>query len=320
MSSARIINTHRAGISHAPAITGPHNFSPSKRPRVSVHAEARDDNNNKPDLIESLVGRIFGQKALEDRAPGGMRRLDVPEMYAAVSDVFADPVDGDSPDIAILRPLLARTQLEKAPLRLAYSAERNGWTAEAFHECVNTFGAALVVARSQGKTPLSFTFFHVLSPSLSLNDWYCVHYLNFILNGAGGAVFGGYNPRGWLGLGEDRDSIAAFLFTWPDGKTTTALPIKLPKVGGPSLAVVDNPQQGIAFGAEGLKVLMPRKEKEAKSRLGTFYAKLPGGGRSLFGAAENPKSTELVSLECYVAQGDGEVWELDGIVWKTRVD
>ena len=39
---------------------------------------------------------------------------------------------------------------------------------------------------------------------------------------------GGYNPKGWIGLGEDRDAIAAFLFTWPDGNTGRR-PIKLPK-------------------------------------------------------------------------------------------
>ena len=45
----------------------------------------------------------------------------------------------------------------------------------------------------------------------------------------GGAICGGYNPAGWIGLGEDRDSIAAFLFTWPDGNTSKR-PIKLEKV------------------------------------------------------------------------------------------
>ena len=44
----------------------------------------------------------------------------------------------------------------------------------------------------------------------------------------GGAVCGGYNPKGWIGLGEDRDAIAAFLFTWPDGDTGRR-PVKLPK-------------------------------------------------------------------------------------------
>jgi hypothetical protein len=47
---------------------------------------------------------------------------------------------------------------------LAYSAEEHGWSAEAFHGRVNTYGAALVLGRT-----------------------------------AGGAIFGGYNPRGWIG-------------------------------------------------------------------------------------------------------------------------
>ena len=244
------------------------------------HAKQDDS----PDLIESLVARIFGKQALEDRAPAGMKRLDVPEMYAAVTDIFADPLQGDSPEVAELRPLLARTQLEKAPLRLAYDASIDGWSAQAFHEKVNTFGAGLIVLRT-----------------------------------AGGAVVGGYNPRGWLGIGEDRDSIAAFLFTWPDGNTKSSNPIKLPKVGGPSLAVVDKPESGVAFGAEGLKLLVPGREREARCRLGTFYSRLPDNGRSLFAPGEDPKSATVESLKCYVAEGSGEEWELDGIVWKTKM-
>lgn len=48
--------------------------------------------------------------------------------------------------------------------RLTYSAEEHGWSAAAFHGQVDTFGAAVVLGRT-----------------------------------AGGAVFGGYNPRGWIG-------------------------------------------------------------------------------------------------------------------------
>ena len=47
---------------------------------------------------------------------------------------------------------------------LAYDAERDGWSAESFHTKVDTFGAAVVLART-----------------------------------AGGALCGGYNPRGWIG-------------------------------------------------------------------------------------------------------------------------
>lgn len=152
-----------------------------------------------------------------------------------------------------------------------------------FHRGVDTFGAGLVIATTRG-----------------------------------GAVIGGYNPRGWIGLGEDRDAVAAFLFTWPDGNTKKKRPIKLPKVGGPSLAVVDRPDNGIQFGAEGLKIpLIDGQEKVVKCRLGTFYSNLPNGCRSLFSSTDSPKSTELTDLKVYVAVGQGEAWDLDGIIWKT---
>jgi hypothetical protein len=60
-------------------------------------------------------------------------------------------------------------------------------------------------------------------------------------------------PVGWIGLGEDRDSMAAFLFTWPDGDTSQR-PLKLPKVGGAAQAVLDRPETGPVFGPDGLKI------------------------------------------------------------------
>lgn len=75
---------------------------------------------------------------------------------------------------------------------------------------------------------------------------------------------------------------------------------------------------GIQFGPDGLKLLQPGQEKSAKSRLGSYYERMPDGGRSLFASGESPKGTELEYLKCYVAQGEGEAWELDGIVWKTK--
>ena len=268
-----------------------------------------------PDFVERLVGKFFGKGALEDRAPAGMKRLDVPEMYPADPDAQAAPLAGDGRDVVPLRPLLANTQLEREPLRLAYDANRDGWTSPAFHSAVDTFGPCLVVAQT-----------------------------------AGGALLGGYNPRGWIGLGEDRDSIAAFLFTWPDGDTSKKA-IKLPKVraaklclnpealrpqtalprlqcalarstptlllqvGGPSLAVIDKPEAGIQFGPDGLTIpLAADSPRRAKSRLGSYYAKAPGGGRSLFAAGEDPKRAELVDLRAYTAQRPEE-WQLEGIVW-----
>ncbi|CAG9467377.1 unnamed protein product [Pedinophyceae sp. YPF-701] len=232
---------------------------------------------------------IFGKKALEDRNPAGMKRLsedDAPEMYPATTTEFADPVESDDSTMAVLRPMLARTQLERRPLRLAFDSEEHGWSAREFHARVDTFGAGIVLAETQG-----------------------------------GAVCGGYNPRGWVGLGEDRDAIAAFLFTWPDGDTSKPA-IKLPKVGGPSMAVVDKPDSGPQFGAEGLTIpLTPGKERVARSRLGTFYSRIDASKkRDLFAPDEDWKGTTLTRLRVYVGAGKGEEWELDGIVWKSKVD
>jgi hypothetical protein len=241
-----------------------------------------------PDLVSRWYGRIFGQKALDDRNPFGMKRLDAdeaPEMFPATTDRFAEPLDGDDADAALVRPLMAGTRLERAPLRVAYSANRHGWSAEAFHSRVNTLGAGIVVATTEG-----------------------------------GAVCGGYNPAGWIGLGDDRDSIAAFLFTWPDGDTGKD-PMKLEKVGGASMAVLDKEGMGPQFGPDGLKILLQAsggKERTAQSRLGSYYAKLPGGGRSLFADSDNWKAAVLTDLKVLVADGDPEDWELDGIVWKTK--
>ncbi|GAB4820421.1 hypothetical protein N2152v2_007467 [Parachlorella kessleri] len=210
-----------------------------------------------------MVGLFFGKKALEDQTPFGLKRMsaeDTPELYPATTTEFAAPVKADNPEVATFRPLLAKTQLERKPLRLAYNANKDGYTSEAFHAAVDTFGAAVVVART-----------------------------------AGGAVLGAYNPRGWIGIGEDRDALAAFLFTWPDGNTSKPA-VKLPKVGGPGLAVID--RGGIQFGAEGLTIpLTAQAPRLAKCRLGTYYERLPGGGRSLFAEGESLKGTQLTDLK-----------------------
>jgi len=49
---------------------------------------------------------------------------------------------------------------------------------------------------------------------------------------------------------------------------------------------------------QGLKIALQRgNERVASSRLGSYYAKLPGGGRSLFASSESGKRAELVSLQ-----------------------
>ena len=86
------------------------------------------------------------------------------EQYPATTTEFAKAVDSDDSTVQAFRPLLAQTRLEKLPLRLAYSAKKDGWSYSIFHKKVDTYGSAIVLAESQA-----------------------------------GAVFGGYNPRGWIG-------------------------------------------------------------------------------------------------------------------------
>lgn len=280
--SIRMIKFRRVAYS-------PHQLRSRKPQKLKSVCASNDE--DQPDLIERIFGRLFGVKALEERSPGGMKRMSeeaLLEQYPATLTEFAEPVSGDDDIMASFRPLLAQTRLQKLPLRLAYSAEEHGWSSSAFHDHVNTYGAAVIIAQT-----------------------------------AFGAVCGGYNPRGWIGLGEDRNSLAAFLFTWPDGNTSKPA-IKLPKVGGAGLAVMDDPKRGIQFGAEGLSIPLTAgssNARTAKSRLGTFYAKnsaLPERGRSLFSANDSLKGAELVSLKAYVALGEAEQWRLDGIVWQSQ--
>lgn len=42
---------------------------------------------------------------------------EAPEMFSATTDRFAEPVEGDDADAALVRPLMAGTRLERAPLR-----------------------------------------------------------------------------------------------------------------------------------------------------------------------------------------------------------
>ena len=94
-----------------------------------IRANVGNTDDAELDPIERFVGRFFGKKALTDEKPGGLKRLDpekTPEIYPAVTDVWADPLPSDDPAAALVRPLLARTQLERKPLRCAPPRHRAG--------------------------------------------------------------------------------------------------------------------------------------------------------------------------------------------------
>lgn len=213
---------------------------------------------DEPDLVEKVFSIFFGKP--EDE-PFGLKRFGkerFPEQYPATIDEWADPVASDDKEMALLRPLLKNTNLEERGLRLAYSANRNGWNPVSFHKAVDKQGPSLVVATTTS-----------------------------------GQLVGGYNPKGWVSYGEARGSIAAFLFVlMSNGKFT-----KLRKVGGPSLAQLDYPENGPSFGADSLVIPLAKDNpKLARSKLGSYYERFADGTNSLFGKTA---SVQLKDLKVY---------------------
>jgi hypothetical protein len=149
------------------------------------------------DPVEKLFSFFFGKPEEE---PFGLKRFGqgrFPEQYPATVDEWAEPLEGDDAEMKKLRPLLKNTNMEFRNMQVTYAGNKNGWDALTFHQAVDRKGGALVVCTTSD-----------------------------------GQVCGGYNPKGWVGYGEARGSIAAFLWTKnKDGSYT-----KLRKVGGPGLA------------------------------------------------------------------------------------
>jgi len=223
--------------------------------------EETDENDFSDDPVDKIFSAFFGKK---EEAPMGMKRFGrekFPEQYPAVIDEWAEPVASDDKDMAVLRPMLKNTNLESRGLKLTYSANRDGWNPVAFHKKVDKLGGGIVVCTTTD-----------------------------------GLVCGGYNPKGWVGYGEARGSIAAFLFVFKTG--TTDLPTKLRKVGGPSFAQQDLPEIGPSFGTDSLVVPMDKSNpKLARSKLGSYFERFPGGGNTLFG--KRGSSVQLKDLKVY---------------------
>ncbi|PRW56741.1 Interferon-induced 44 family [Chlorella sorokiniana] len=187
---------------------------------------------------------------------------------AAVQQTSAPAAAQEQGEQALLQGVIDGTELAGATLALAYDAQRDGWSADAFHSKVDGRGPALVVALTTG-----------------------------------GALVGGYNPFGWSGEGTDYDSEEAFLFFLDDDGEAM---VTLPKVGGPGGAVLrDAPGQGIWFADALVVPLAPGKERTIKSKLGAFYARKPNTARHLYAEGAPVKGgargTELASLHLAAA-------------------
>lgn len=216
------------------------------------------------DIPERLFNFFLGAVETGDVA-GLQRTASAPDTYPATKTEFADPVVGDSEEEAQLRPLLKNTNLERLRLRKVYDSDRDGWSADAWHAGANYQGPCIVVCETRG-----------------------------------GAVCGGYAPKGFAGYGEYRGSIAAFLFSWPRGWRTGEAPVKLQKIGGAGLATIDEPETGPRFGADGLSIEMnPGAERMARSKLGPYYEVMPDGRRDVFAPGDQAMKAELVWMRTY---------------------
>ena len=228
---------------------------------VLAQKEDKKDPIDNKDPIEKLFSFFFG--AVEE-SPMGLKRMSVetmPDQYPAEKRRRALAVAGDDDLCAKwVRPTLAQTSLESRGLRLAYRATEDGWRPEAFHEKVDRQGPCAIL---------------------------CL---------AGDETFGGYAPKGFVGLGEYRPGLSAFLFCWNNDDL-----LKLQKVGGAGLANVDNPEQGPFFGSEGLVVpMLPASPRRCRVKLGPFYERMPDGAKSFL---KNQKPDVLLDdLLVYVGQ------------------
>jgi len=227
--------------------------------KISAKPEYSDDD----DPVEKIFKFFFGEK---EESPMGMARFGkdrFPEQYPAVKDEWAEPLKSDDKEMKLIRPFLKNTNLEKRALKLSFDANRDGWDAFTFHKKVDKLGGAVVLCETKS-----------------------------------GLICGGYNPKGWVGYGEARGSIAAFLFVLGGRFAVDGTPgTKLQKVGGPGLAQLDNPETGVSFGADSLVIpLAEDNPRLARSKLGSYYERFPDGTNSLFGKESN---VQLKSLKVY---------------------
>lgn len=87
------------------------------------------------------------------RRQRSLREPSRPCRAASLDQVSTAPAANQEQDeeLALLQTVLAGTELEGAALALAYDAQRDGWSAEAFHYGVDGRGPALVVALTGGQ-------------------------------------------------------------------------------------------------------------------------------------------------------------------------
>mmetsp|Transcript_15126 Transcript_15126/g.19765 ORF Transcript_15126/g.19765 Transcript_15126/m.19765 type:complete len:189 (+) Transcript_15126:128-694(+) len=142
------------------------------------------------------------------------------EVIAAfnVAAMFGVAPDALSPPINLLEGTNIDPSRDNVDLQCCYKASKDGFSATAFHNCVDNRGSALVIA-------LSST----------------------------GAVFGGFNPVGWRSTDDYSASSNAWLW-FRKGKTDTKIPI----LQGGNAAIFDYATGGPCFGSSDLQIGSPK--------------------------------------------------------------
>ena len=129
-------------------IASVHSWSSLKSPsRLACTVRKATDNEDEGDLVTRLFKRF-----LPDPEEMGMKRMTIesaPEQYYATKERWADPVPGDDENAILFRQCLAQTNFEKRKVKLAYDANRDGWSSEAFHDKLDRQGPAVVFGRSE---------------------------------------------------------------------------------------------------------------------------------------------------------------------------
>jgi len=242
--------------------------------------EEEEEEEDSGDFITNLVGKLF-PGMLDDPEPAGLKRMtreEWPDQWPANCEEFLEPMSDidDTRELRLVRRVLKQTQMESKRLGIAYDAETHGWSGSSFHTQLDGQGCGLLIAETTD-----------------------------------GVVFGGYNPKGWVGYGEWADAISAFLFVYARG--TKENPTKCAKIGGSGMAIIDEAGKSPQWGPDGLKIQL--ESKMAASRLGTYYGNDsdPDVSTSLFGTVGggrgSSKSTtvRLKSLRVYVKLEDSEL-------------
>lgn len=220
------------------------------------------------DPIEKMFKFFFGEIEAQ---PMGLTRMSVetaPDQYPAELNELAEPVEDDDDECAqFVRPSLKQTGLERRRLQCVFDGNRDGFTPDAFHRGVDRRGPGIILGTSTN-----------------------------------GFKFGGYNPKGWVGYGEYRPGLSAFLFAWKDGGDRL---VKLRKTGGAGMCVVDKPEEGPMFGAEGLCIPMRAGyERKARCKLGPYYERMPDGTKTIFDNGD--MEVVLENLRVYVGVYDDD--------------